>query len=351
MRYELTEIASACPVCEGSDGEVLHRVSAHEAAQHFVLREVAPDRHDRLAGVIRRLWDGDEAALVRCKACGFVHAEPHVSGDLEFYTLAYERTHYPKDKWEFSKSVEAITSDPRIADIGLENLRVLELGAGEGNFLRKLIAAGVKPENITATDYSDYGREQIASLGVTVHGKDVHDLTVQDLGGPVHVICLFQMLEHMDDPVRLFAKFAELGVADVIVIAGVPAPDRMAFNELNGSLLDMPPNHIGRWTPTALEKLATRTGWTLEQTAIEPEGARAKLSQFAKFGYLRAMQQHGSLANRTERMSRGGAQTLARAGLAAAYTARRLPAALKLASDPKLGNVMWMRLSRKNDVA
>lgn len=346
MRYELSQVQSTCPVCAGSDGEVLHRVSASGAAQHFVLREVERERHDKLVRVIERLWQGEEAALVRCKTCGFVHAEPHVGGDMEFYTLAYQRTHYPRDKWEFRKSVEAITSDPRLAEIGLAELRVLELGAGEGNFLRQLIAAGVKPENITATDYSAYGRAQMGKLGVQAHGKDVHALTAADLPGPVHVICLFQVLEHMDDAVGLFAKFAELGTQDVTVIAGVPAPDRMAFNEQHGSLLDMPPNHIGRWTPTALEKLAERTGWKLEETAIEPEGAKAKLSQFAKFGYMRKMQDSGSLANRVERMAGGGAQTLARAGLAAAYTARRLPAAIRLAGDKSLGNVMWMRLSR-----
>lgn len=346
MEYELSAVESTCPVCAGSEGEVLHRVSARAAAQHFVLREVEPERHDKLVHVIERLWQGDEAALVRCQTCGFVHAEPHVGGDMEFYTLAYQRTHYPRDKWEFRKSVEAITRDRRVAEIGLANLRVLELGAGEGNFLRQLIAAGVKPENIVATDYSEYGRAQIGKLGVRAHGKDVHSLTVDDLPGPVHVICLFQVLEHMEDPVALFAKFAELGTDDVIVIAGVPAPDRMAFNEQNGSLLDMPPNHIGRWTPSALARLAERTGWTLEETAIEPEGAKAKLSQFAKFGYLRAMQAPGSLANRVERMGSGGMQTLARAGLAAAYAVRRLPAALRLAGDSSLGNVMWMRLSR-----
>lgn len=346
MRYELSQVESTCPVCAGSKGEVLHRVSASEAAQHFVLREVQPERHDKLVAAIERLWSGKRAELVRCSTCGFVHAEPHVGGDMEFYTLAYERTHYPKDKWEFRKSVEAIVANPRVQQIGLANVRVLELGAGEGNFLRQLIAAGADPANMTATDYSEYGRGQIAGLGATALGMDVHGLTQADLGGPVDVIALFQVLEHMDDPVRLFGKFAELGTDEVIVVAAVPAPDRMAFNELNGSLLDMPPNHVGRWTPTALEKLAERTGWTLDEVAVEPEGPAPKLKQFGKYTYLRAMQERGSLANRTEQMSGGPVRTLARAALAGAYTARHLPAAVRLASDASLGNSMWMRLSR-----
>lgn len=346
MRYELSEVESTCPVCAGSEGEVLHRVSARAAAQHFVLREAEPERHDKLVAAIERLWAGDKAELVRCKACGFVHAEPHVGGDVDFYTLAYERTHYPKDKWEFRKSVEAIAANPRVQEIGLANLRVLELGAGEGNFLRQLIAAGADPANLTATDYSEYGRGQIAGLGAKALGMDVRGLTLADLGGPVDVICLFQVLEHMDDPVRLFAKFAELGTDDVMVVAAVPAPDRMAFNELNGSLLDMPPNHVGRWTPAALEKLAERTGWTLDEVAVEPEGPAPKLKQFGKYTYLRAMQDSTSLANRTERMGGGLVKTLARAALAGAYTARHLTAAVKLATDASLGNSMWMRLSR-----
>lgn len=346
MEYQHSGIESPCPVCGEPEGRVLYRRTAEQAAQHFVLREKEPDRHLALVAAIRRLWGGNEVALVECAECQFVHAEPHVGGDEEFYTLAYDRTHYPRDKWEFTKSVEAITSDPRLAAIGRENLRVLEVGAGEGNFLRQLIAAGLRPENLTATDYSEYGRAEIGKLGVRAYGKHVRDLTPADLPGPAHVICLFQVLEHLDDARGLFARFAELGTEDVVVLAGVPAPRRMAFNEQHGSLLDMPPNHIGRWTPRALEKLAERTGWRLDEVAIEPEGAGAKLAQFAKFGYLRAMQECGSMANRVERMDGGAVQTLARAGLAAAYTARRLPAALKLASDTSLGNVMWMRLSR-----
>jgi hypothetical protein len=203
---------------------------------------------------------------------------------------------------------------------------------------------------MTATDYSEYGRGQIGGLGARALGMDVHGPTVDDLGGPVEVIALFQVLEHMDDPAALFFKFAELGTDEVIVVAAVPAPDRMEFNELNGSLLDMPPNHVGRWTPTALAKLAERTGWTLDEVAVEPEGAAPKLKQFGKYIYLRAMQDASSLANSVERIAGGPLRTLARAALAGAYTARHLPAAVKLATDASLGNSMWMRLSRQASV-
>ncbi|WAT17352.1 class I SAM-dependent methyltransferase [Aurantiacibacter sp. MUD11] len=347
MRYQRDAIASPCPVCGHGQGQVLYRRSAEEAAQHFVLREVQPERHARLTAAIARLWNGAEVALVECTGCGFVHAEPHVGGDMEFYTLAYERTTYPADKWEFRRSVEAIASDPKLRAIGLENVRVLELGAGMGNFTRMLVAAGLKPANITCTDYSEFGRQEIAKLGATALAKDYSALTPGDLPGPIHVACLFQVLEHLDRPHAVLAKFAELGTPDVKVLAAVPSDTRMAFNELNGSLLDMPPNHVGRYTKKAFEALAERGGWRLDALEYEPEGPAPKLKQFVKYRYLREMQESGTLANRVERMSASPVKIALRAGLGLAYTAAHASAAVKLATAGQLGNSQWVQLSRR----
>lgn len=346
MEYEYAGISSACPVCNHPEGRVLYRRSSWQAAQHFVLQEVQPERHARLVAAIERLWGESEVALVECAQCGFVHAEPHVGGDMEFYTLAYERSTYPADKWEFRRSIEAITTDPKLREIGLANVRVLELGAGMGHFTAMLIAAGLSPENIVCTDYSEFGRQQIAKLGARALAKDYSQLTPADLPGPIHVACLFQVLEHLDNPHAVLARFAELGVEDVMVLAAVPSDKRMAFNEHNGSLLDMPPNHVGRYTRQAFEALARRGGWQLDALEYEPEGAAPKLKQFVKYRYLREMQESGTLANRVERMGASPVKSALRAGLGLAYTATHVPAAAKLATTGELGNSQWVKLSR-----
>ncbi len=346
MEYEYSGVSSACPICAHPEGRTLYRRTSAQAAQHFVLREVEPERFGKLVAAIERLWGTGEVALVECTSCGFVHAEPHVGGDMEFYTLAYDRTTYPLDKWEFRRSIEAITSDPRLREIGLENIRVLELGAGMGNFIRALIDAGVRPENIVCTDFSGFGRDHIRKMGVAAYAKDYTELTLADMPGPIHVACLFQVLEHLGNPHAVLAKFAELGEPDVKVIAAVPSDRRMAFNERNGSLLDMPPNHVGRYTRKAFEALAERGGWTLDALEYEPEGPAPKLKQFVKYRYLREMQEAGSLANRVERMGATPVKSALRAGLGLAYTATHAPAAARLALAGDLGNSQWVQLSR-----
>ena len=68
----------------------------------------------------------------------------------------------------------------------------------------------------------------------------------------------FEFVEHMDDLDGLFGRISQLLRNDGLLFIAVPNAGRVAFNEQNGSLLDTPPNHIGRWSPAAFRILGSR---------------------------------------------------------------------------------------------
>ena len=111
------------------------------------------------------------------------------------------------------------------------------------------------------------------------------------------MVCLFQVLEHLDDIDNLFAQLARLARKNASIFISVPNPERIEFDELNGALLDMPPNHIGRWHESCFHHLCQRHGWQLLHHQVEPFNFRMMFRQFVTYRYLRQSQVNNSLAN------------------------------------------------------
>ena len=81
---------------------------------------------------------------------------------------------------------------------------------------------------------------------------------------------------------------------DGLLFIAVPNPKCITFNEQNGSLLDTPPNHIGRWSPAAFQILGARHRLRFDRHEIEPFSLGAFMKQDVVFSYLRRSQQAGT---------------------------------------------------------
>jgi predicted SAM-dependent methyltransferase len=109
---------------------------------------------------------------------------------------------------------------------------------------------------------------------------------------------MFQVLEHMDGLDALFTKLHWLMKEGGSLFISVPNPLRTQFNELNGALLDMPPNHVGRWNKRCFEEMAAKTGFHVESYETEALNAVSMAKQFMQYRFLRKSQNGKSVANR-----------------------------------------------------
>jgi len=340
-QYALEPVKVACPVCRSLEGLRLYSVDSEQASQHFVLREVSPDRHRLLREHIEVLWGKAICDIVRCAGCKFCFANPFVAGDARFYSLAYERTGYPPWKWEYQRTRQALLE--LNGRQSLRPARLLEVGAGNGAFIRQVTPDLIRKDHVLCTEFSDFGRNAIANLGVQCVPQDVRELSA-DGDGRFDFICMFQVLEHLDRLDDLFDHLSSLATDAAHLFVAVPNGGRIEFNELNGSLLDLPPNHVGRWNRQSFEVMAHRHGWQVVEHEVQPEGPTAKVKRFAFYRYGNKSQSPNTLANRIEQVPPKLLRRPLQALAVGWYLLGAVPPLISLLRNPELGEAQWAHM-------
>jgi 2-polyprenyl-3-methyl-5-hydroxy-6-metoxy-1,4-benzoquinol methylase len=323
-----------CPGCGGGDARQTHLLSVADAARTFVRPWVDPARYRELVECISNLWGANEARLVRCGNCGLRVCDPFVAGDAHFYELAYgrESAHpYPGWRWEYQHTERLVTSTAGT---------VLEIGAGDGAFQRTLIAAGVDPLRLHATEFSVAARRALKALGVSVVDVDFRELPAANHS----VVCGHQVLEHLDNLDTAFHAFDRLTSPDGVVAVSVPNGVSIERMEAAGGQLDAPPNHVSAWRLTAFTAAAGRRGWKVVDYREQPVSRVAAAKALATSRTFQARHRKTSFPALAERLA---PSARARYGLMAASSLARFPMAY-LASSVPYGSygALWVAMSR-----
>jgi SAM-dependent methyltransferase len=253
------EIATVnCPVCGSScAGSPLYRYTAEQAAAHFCPPTRDRDRNRRLQHCIATLWKGLDCEIIPCAQCGFAFGHPFVGGNEEFYSILHEQKDYPGWRWDYDVAMsEAIKK--------LDRGKILDVGAGMGGFLRSL---GVGWER-HAIEGSEVTRRELEVSGIKVI-RDLAD-AVQQYGATFQVVTLFQVLEHIADFDILLRNCHKLLVPGGRLVVTVPDGNAMIRQERLTGCHDMPPNHIGKWTPESLSRALRQVGFDCGQPIYEP---------------------------------------------------------------------------------
>jgi 2-polyprenyl-3-methyl-5-hydroxy-6-metoxy-1,4-benzoquinol methylase len=336
--YQLTPQRATCPVCFSTSARLLWSVNSNQAAQHFVLKEKDPKRFFELVSHIETLWGQTTCEVVRCNTCEFCFSNPYVGGDKQFYDLAYDRSGYPRWNWEHQRTYEVLR---RLAS---PNLRLLEVGAGDGSFIRRIAPEILPKEEILCTEFSEYGRRRIQEFGVECLSVDVRNLSRLELLGEFDIVCMFQVLEHMDGLDAVFGTLRSLMKERANLFISVPNPRWIQFIELNGALLDMPPNHVGRWNRRCFAVMAEKTGFQIESYEIEQLNFLRMLKQFGKYRFLRNSQESRSLANRVTRIRERRLRLTLQAIGATAELIKSFP--IIFGVDKRMGMSQWVHLKK-----
>ena len=165
------KVFSTCPLCFCYTATKLWEASSSQQASHFLSPLVNKKKYENLKAHIEYLQQTSHISVNKCKNCNFIYSFPNFAGDKKFYDLIFSDTNkYPQNRWEFMKSIDIIKNS------NFKNPKILEIGSGDGAFIRKLVKKRITTKNaITAIEYSLYGKSKIKNFGVNCLSIDVKD--------------------------------------------------------------------------------------------------------------------------------------------------------------------------------
>jgi len=161
---------------------------------------------------------------------GIKYFSPIISGDESFYEqLQKHDWYYQKNKNEYD-----FVSNFTV------NKRILEIGCGEANFYPISNCS-----NYIGLEFNKAAIEKCKNKGLTVFKQSIADFSEKN-ANIFDVVCSFQVLEHVDSPIKFLQDSLKCLKKGGYLIISVPSED--SFVGLAGnSILNMPPHHLTRW--------------------------------------------------------------------------------------------------------
>lgn len=223
----------------------------------------------------RPLYDLDPFGVVRCPECSLVFVSPRLNPDA--LQRLYEEPQYHQGVYGdggFSPAMvlQRLWTDGRLAlaakELGrpVHGARLLEIGSGHGQFLDAARTAGY---DVTGVELSETASAHARdSLGLTVHSTQLADAPLE---GRFDVVCAWDTIEHVPDPVEFWAAVRRLVADDGVVLFSTPY-----FSSLPSRLLRQrwwtlkPTEHIWHYTPKTHRSVAAAAGMRVTRTIVSP---------------------------------------------------------------------------------
>ena len=264
----------SCPACASAELELVEAVSIDPLADHWSRESFRGEGEgfETVRAFIEEDLGQAHVEFWMCRRCGLEHARPMSS---------WSSGHYPHEEhglgFDHAAAADILGRMPRS--------KVLDIGCADGLFLERGAALG---HEMTGIDFSAEDVEAARRRGLDARLADVGEIG-RLFDGPqgFDVVTLFQVIEHLREPDRVFEQIAAVARAGALLIVGCPSDVRYtrAFNHPQrverSDFWDYPPQHTLRWTPKALEIFLARHGWRVESVIYEPfsvTGAAAHLA-------------------------------------------------------------------------
>ncbi len=216
------------------------------------------EARDQFAGIDRiGLWESP---------AGLLFFDPPMPGDREFYRRFYRRV----SMHERLSGPDSVRKEFALAASHVPpGARLLDVGCGEGGFRRYVPNA-----HYTGLD-PNFGGVQPDVLAEEIGPHAAANPERYD------VVCAFQVLEHVPDPVSFARQMASALRPGGRLLIGVPQfPSLMTA--IPNFVLNAPPHHLTLWSEKALATLCDRLG--LVRTAVEPIPVSRDMSQIYWMG-------------------------------------------------------------------
>jgi len=213
----------------------------------------------------------DHMRIVRCTACDLVYVSP--TFDEAHYKTVYRSAEYQ----DIVRDLGISSHEYRVQRFGLERVdimarhlsavrpRMLDVGCSTGFVVEAARDRGWEAVGLDLNPSAvEYGRRR---------GLDLHAVALEDAGfepASFDAVCLFDVLEHLIEPVRTLRACARLVKPGGIVFLYVPNYDS-ASRLLMGrdAHFIWPTHHLNYYTPVTIRDLLRREGLRTEYLATE----------------------------------------------------------------------------------
>ncbi|MFC4606818.1 class I SAM-dependent methyltransferase [Streptomyces maoxianensis] len=240
---------NSCPLCGASSAAPLSRIHLSDVWQAYAEQWATSFSDD----VIAKYGNGP-VALRHCSRCELEWFDPALEGDSAFYSQLFTGgITYEKWRWEFDKAAQHIAG----------GARVVEVGSGEGAFLRSVLS---RCSSVEALEKNPHAADLLRAAGIKVSEDDVRaDALVRP--GRADVVCAFQVLEHVADVRGFLSALAAIVVPGGEILLSVPNRERFREGlEPN----DCPPHHLSRWSTRQFTAVAEVLALDLVRVEYQP---------------------------------------------------------------------------------
>lgn len=196
----------------------------------------------------------------KCNNCFLEFFPPELAGnDLLYEKLGKNEWYYGEEKWEFEKAL-GVFKDVK---------SVLEIGCGEGHFLKRLKVKSPQTKIIGLELNKDAIKKGRAN-GLNILNRTIEAFSEEDGNAEsVDAVCSFQVLEHVTAPRRFIESSIKCLKKSGLLFIFVPNNDGFTRFAAN-CILNMPPHHITRWNRQTMGYLAKKYNLELIEYKEEP---------------------------------------------------------------------------------
>jgi SAM-dependent methyltransferase len=191
-----------------------------------------------------------------CTSCGLGHTSPIPEDVGAYYGAAYYgKRHSFTDRYCLARRLRILSGAARRTG------RLLDIGCGDGDFLRAAIARGWEGLGTEIGGAAENAR----AAGLDVRG----DLAAFDASGPegrFDAVTMWHTLEHFPDPRATLERAGKLLADGGAMIVAVPDAAGLQASLFKGSWFHLDvPRHLYHFNQSALESLLGRAGFAVDR--------------------------------------------------------------------------------------
>lgn len=199
-----------------------------------------------------------EIKVYECKSCSLAYVDPFPVNSADIYEKKY-----------FEGSIISYDDmrDYRIKRFGSERLELIKKYVDSGSILDIGCGVGWFLEAAKKDGFKVYGQElsrDLADFTRDLLGIKVFEIDISEINLKFDVITMFDLIEHVPDPLKLVMDCKKLLNPDGIILAFTPNYDSFGIKEMGkDSSLVCPPAHLTYFTKKSVQELVRKVDMNL----------------------------------------------------------------------------------------